>query len=278
MKQPMHNVAVAFSRPHLSAFAVAAALYGALLMPPPAIAGGGGFAGATEITQLLNHGELIASVAQQAQMVVQNVEAQIQRIQQTLNSLQNLRQLPQQMLDQVLAPYRSQIAQYTQLYNSVKNLYTSAKDVGQLFGRSMSEMSNLNMSPKQWLSAYSSLASSIGGTYKQQYQQDMSAIQALADRAANLQQIQAAIPGVSGAVQGLQLLTQQSNVLAGEMVDMHALMARSAAQDSKDRGDDAQARANSARLAQARAAKMDDVIEKERRSINAMPTLKPLSN
>ncbi|RQU97828.1 conjugal transfer protein TrbJ [Burkholderia cenocepacia] len=247
-------------------------------MPPPAVAGGGGFAGATEITQLLNHGELIASVAQQAQMVVQNVEAQIQRIQQTLNSLQNLRQLPQQMLDQVLAPYRSQISQYTQLYNSVKNLYTSAKDVGQLFGRSMSEMSNLNMSPKQWLSAYSSLASSIGGTYKQQYQQDMSAIQALADRAANLQQIQAAIPGVSGAVQGLQLLTQQSNVLAGEMVDMHALMARSAAQDSKDRGDDAQARANSARLAQARAAKMDDVIDKERQSINAMPTLKPLSN
>ncbi|WP_264839942.1 conjugal transfer protein TrbJ [Burkholderia cenocepacia] len=278
MKHSMHNVAMVFSRPQLSAFAVAAALYGALLTPPPAVAGGGGFGGATEITQLLNHGELIASVAQQAQMVVQNVEAQIQRIQQTLNSLQNLRQLPQQMLDQVLAPYRSQISQYTQLYNSVKNLYTSAKDVGQLFGRSMSEMSNLNMSPKQWLSAYSSLASSIGGTYKQQYQQDMSAIQALADRAANLQQIQAAIPGVSGAVQGLQLLTQQSNVLAGEMVDMHALMARSAAQDSKDRGDDAQARANSARLAQARAAKMDDVIDKERQSINAMPTLKPLSN
>jgi type IV secretion system protein TrbJ len=246
------------------------------LSAPPALAGGGGFGGATEVTQLLNHAELLSSVAQQAQMVTQGIEAQIQRIQQTLMAIQNIKQVPGQLLSQAIAPYQSQLSSFQRLATTVQSLRSTASQVQSLFGRSMSEMSGLNMSPKQWLSAYASLAQQQGGSFKQQYTQDMASIQALADRAQSLQQIQASIPGVNGAVQGLQLLTQTSNVVAGEMVDLHALMARQATQDSQDRADSAQAQANGALLAQARNARMGQVIDQENQVIRNSPTFKPL--
>lgn len=244
---------------------------------PPAYAGGGGLTGgSTEITQLLNHGELIASVAQQAQMVGQNVAAQIQRIQQTITMLQNLKQIPESLLSQTIAPYMSQINNFRSLMTTVTSLGQQANQVRNLFSRSMSEMSVTGLSPSQWLSSYATLAKQRGGTFQQQLTADMQSIQTLAQRAQSLQQIQSSIPGVTGSVQGLQTLNQQSSVMAGELVDLHALMQRQVTQQMQDQSDTAQSQANAAQLALARNARMNEVMQQEQQTLQAAPGFQPL--
>ena len=190
--------------------------------------GGGVSGGATEATQLLNHAELVESVARQAELVEQALQAQITR-------LQNLAQMHAATLSRAMQPYQTQASGYQALYGAVVQLRVAADRTNGLFGRSMAEMSSAGLSPSQWLSAYTQLAVTRGGLYQQQLNADLGNLGALADRAANLQRIEAQIPGVTGNVQGLQLLNQQSNVLAGEMVDLHALIARQVAQQMQDR-------------------------------------------
>lgn len=234
-------------------------------------AGGGMTGGATEITQLLNHAELASSVAQQAQMVEQNVQAQITRLQQYVTMVQNLKQVPASMISQTITPYRSQITNYQSLSTAITQLEQAATATNGLFGHSLSEMGSTGMSPSQWLSAYTNLASTRGGIYQQQLTQDMGNLNTLAQRAQNLQQIQSQIPNVTGTVQGLQVLNQQSNVLAGEMVDLHALVQRQVAQQMQDRVAQSQAQGNAAQLAAARAAAVGQVNQQEQQTTQGAP-------
>lgn len=250
----------------------ATAIIAAVLVASPARAGGGGVTGgSTEITQLLNHAELAASVGKQAEMVEQNVQAQITRLQQYVTMVQNLKQVPESMISQTISPYRTQITNYQSLYSAVSQLGQAANATSSLFGRSVSEMNATGMSPSQWLSAYTNLAATRGGLYQQQLNQDMGNLSTLADRARNLQEIQSQIPNVTGNVQGLQMLNQQSNVLAGEMVDLHALMQRQVMQQMQDRVDQSQGQANAAQLAAARAASMKQVNQQEQQTIRSAP-------
>ncbi|CAJ0806918.1 conjugal transfer protein TrbJ [Ralstonia thomasii] len=223
-----------------------------------------GFGGSTEITQLLNNAELVSSVAQQAQMVEQNIQAQITR-------LQNLAQVPGELINETIAPYTQQIDQFRSLYSAVTDLQQAAQSTSQLFSNAMSDMSSANLKPSQWLSALSSLAKSQGGVYRAQLSQDMNAISALAKRAQNLQSIQSKIPGVTGNVQGLQMLNQQTNVLAGEMIDLHALMQRQVAMQMQDKADQSQNRDNVAQLLKARSAQAADINTKEQTMIQNAP-------
>jgi P-type conjugative transfer protein TrbJ len=252
---------------------ISLALLLVLTSAAPAWAGGGGAAtgGATEITQLANHAELASSVAKEAQIVEQNIQAQITR-------LQNLIQLPGVMISQTLAPYRAQLANFQMLYTAVTRLRDAAESTSSLFGRSMSEMGVTGLSPSQWLSAYSNLAATRGGLYRQQLDSDMASLDNLAVRAQNLQQIQSQIPGVTGNVQGLQMLNQQSNVLAGEMVDLHALVARQVAQQTQDRAMQSDGEANAARLAQARSATMKQINSQEQQTIQGAPAFNLLDD
>ncbi|WP_241244855.1 conjugal transfer protein TrbJ [Burkholderia ambifaria] len=242
-----------------------------ILQVGAARAGGGLDGGATEITQLLNHAELASSVAQQAQMVEQNVQAQITRLQQYVTMVQNLKQVPTSLIDQTIAPYRMQIRNFQSLSAAVTQLQQAANATNGLFGRSLSEMNTTGMSPGQWLSAYTSLASTRGGLYQQQLTQDMQNLNTLPQRAQNLQQIQSQIPGVTGNVQGLQMLNQQSNVLAGEMVDLHALVQRQVAQQMQDRIAQSQAQGNAAQLAAARGAALGQTNQQEQQTTQGAP-------
>jgi P-type conjugative transfer protein TrbJ len=255
--------AVKASRIARTAKRAAAAL--ALCTSASAFAGSvAGFGGATEITQLLNNAELVSSVAQQAQMVEQNIQAQITR-------LQNLAQVPGELINETIAPYTQQLDNFRSLYSAVTDLQQAAQSTSQLFSNAMSDMSSANLKPSQWLSALSSLAKSQGGVYRAQLNQDLNAISSLAKRAQNLQSIQSKIPGVTGNVQGLQMLNQQTNVLAGEMIDLHALMQRQVAMQMQDKADQSQHRDNVAQLLKARSAQAADINTKEQTMIQNAP-------
>ncbi|WP_233849469.1 conjugal transfer protein TrbJ [Paraburkholderia sp. HD33-4] len=252
---------------HEHRIAATAAVVTILLVPTAHAGGGGVTGGSTEITQLMNHAELAASVGKQAEMVEQNVQAQITRLQQYVTMVQNLKQVPESMISQTIGPYRTQITNYQSLYSAVSQLGQAANATSALFGRSVSEMNATGMSPTQWLTAYTNLAATRGGLYQQQLNQDMGNLGTLAERARNLQEIQSQIPNVTGNVQGLQLLNQQSNVLAGEMVDLHALVQRQVAQQIQDRVAQAQSQASTSALMQARQARAQQLDSAEKSQI-----------
>ena len=82
----------------------------ALVITPPAGAGGSvlGTGGALEVTQLLNHAELVQQVAQQAQMISNQIS-------QYATMIQNLRRLPDEWVGQVTLPYREVLSSLLQI-------------------------------------------------------------------------------------------------------------------------------------------------------------------
>ena len=66
-------------------------------------------AGATEPTQIANNMELAASLVEQATTASATVAAKITLAQQYITMLQNIKNLPQNMLNELSKPYKDQI-------------------------------------------------------------------------------------------------------------------------------------------------------------------------
>lgn len=101
-------------RRRLAAAIAAATAALALAAVSPVAAGGSvlGTGGALEITQLLNHAELIKEVAQQAQMISNQIK-------QYSTMIQNLKQLPESWVGEVTMPYRDELRTSIQRQHSL---------------------------------------------------------------------------------------------------------------------------------------------------------------
>jgi conjugal transfer/entry exclusion protein len=201
-------------------------------------------------------------------MVGNQITAQVTRVQQLMSMLQNLKNLDPATLAQMVLPYQQQLSQYQSLFSAVSSLSQAGASVQSLFKSSVGEMTSLNMTPTQWLGAFSKLATQRGGIYQQQMQQDLQSMSNFAARAQNLQSIAAQTPEISGNVQGLQLLNQQSNIAAGELMDIHALMQRQVTAQLQQRSDEATTSASAAALLQARQAAAASIDSQEKAAID----------
>jgi type IV secretion system protein TrbJ len=217
----------------------------------PAIARAGGGVGvpagvATEFTQLLNYGQLVAQYAKQAQMVVNQIQAQVTRVMSYATMLEHLYQLPGEITDAVIGPWKSQANLLQKVSESVNGVSSAATQVQGIYTRSYTEMGDLNMTGQQWLGTYQKLAGQAGSFFQQQYQQDVAAIGNLATKAQQLQVTAAETPEITGTVKGLQMLVQQSNVVAAVSLDTQSLLTRMVAQQSNEAGLKATVDSNSA--------------------------------
>ena len=189
-------------------------------LPLTAFAFGGGVAGATEITQLLNNVELAAATGHQASMVAEQVQTKLTALQQYATMMTNLKNLPQEVLDQALGPYQQQIDGLRQIYGAVTDVKQAADDTRNLFTRRIGEMQSLKMNPRDYQVAESALAAKKGGIYERQMRADLAALDNLRVRAEQLQTLSK--KQVYGNVQGLDKLNQQTTMLTGEMMDLKA--------------------------------------------------------
>lgn len=213
----------------------------------PVLAGSvAGTGGATEATQLLNYGELAASYAKQATMVANQVTAQVTRVESLITQITNLTQLPTQLYNETVGPWKTQLGIFQKLQTTVSGLESSATQVSNLYNQSNAMATSLGMTGPQFLSAFQNLAQTRGGLYQQQYQQDIAAINQLAQRAQSLQTLADQNPQIMGDVQGLQLLAQQSNVMAASSLDIASLMQRQVMNSDLDRAESQQVQSDAA--------------------------------
>lgn len=205
------------NRPAVLACALAA------LIGMPASAGGGG-AFATEYTQLLNNIQLAEQTIKQAAMVEQQIMTQINTYTTVVHGITNLTQAPQQLLNQALQTYQTQVSDLKNVLNVVQGVQSAATQVrSMVVGRAQGAASQ-NLSIGQYLQQQVSLANTQGGVYQTRLNQDIQTINNLSSRAAQLKQLSAQNQSITGNLQGLQLLNQQASLQAGELMEIKSAL------------------------------------------------------
>ena len=193
----------------------------ALLSALPAGAGGSvlGTGGALEVTQLLNHAELVQQVAQQAQMISNQIS-------QYATMIQNLHRLPDEWVGQVTLPYRQVLGSLLQIKAAVDDVRNTSLHMEDVFSRRLSAMKQLDMTPQEYLEAELHLAQEWGGAYQDSLKSDLDSLQRAADKAQSLKTLSESIPAISGNVEGLQNLATHATMMAGELIELRTSMQR----------------------------------------------------
>ncbi|WP_310643206.1 hypothetical protein [Limnohabitans sp.] len=217
------------------------AVIGLIAFSNLAYASGSAGTAASEGTQLMNNVELAASNVKQANMVAMQIQGNITMVNQYLAMLTNLKNLPATMLQQARQPYFGQLNALNTLLGSVKRVGSASADVERAMTARISEAGKMGMNVATYMGYEQKMASTKGGYYKERLDQDVATISNAQDRAAQLRAVSEQTQAITGNVEGLQLLNQQSTMMAGELVEIKtALMTQSA-----DRNSDAISKQNS---------------------------------
>lgn len=197
-------------------------------------AGGAASGGASEVTQILNNGELIASTSKQAQLVAGQIRDYTSQVNQYVTMVQNLKNLPVAVVAATLKPYKDTLRDLGQLYQAVDGVYTAGNQAYSMYERRKAEMANMDMSYDQYLNMETLLAASKGGQYKKQYDKDLEALKKLQEKSQTLAGMESQVNSVSGNVEGLQLLAQQNQIMAGELLELNASLREKSAKEAAD--------------------------------------------
>jgi len=191
------------------------------------VAGNGG---ATEITQVMNNAELVASVGHQADMVATQLQQYILQQVQTKISQQNLIQLPFNQIMQNLGPYRGMVEPYLNALGTTTQLRDSAMRASSLMSGEVSTMTRLGMDPKTYMQNMIQISKERGGTLKQSLDNTTSAMQDVQKRGEALDQMHDQIPGIDSNIKGMQTLATSNMQMTGEMQNMNATLLQMKAQ------------------------------------------------
>lgn len=183
----------------------------ALVAPATMVAHAGSVAGnggATEITQLLNHAELVTSAIDQLNTVHNTLQG-------ALYLEQSLKQLDPSTIAQMTGFPVQELQQLAGLNDQV----TSAMQAYQQFQQGVQGFQQgsqyMNMTPEQYLNFTAQAAQQYGGIYQQQYQNSQAIAQNLQQQLQQLNTSAAAIPGITSQVAGMQgVMTQNTQTQA----------------------------------------------------------------
>ena len=212
-----------------SALAICLCAASTLAMPSAATGG------ATEWTQIANHIELLFSVSKQTAMVSEQIASKVQLIRQYQTMLTNLKNLPQNLMDEALAPYQESLAALNELRGSVQDLRGAADSARTVFeGRGMDFRSS-GMDLRKYMKYESALANQRGGMYRKRMDQDIAAMDALRDKSTALRRVSQRTAAITGNLEGLQQLGQLSSMATGELMEIKSVLLAQSADKNADK-------------------------------------------
>ncbi len=195
---------------------------------PTVSAGGGGLTGgSTEITQLLNNGELVAQVQQQVRTVSQLVQiytTQYQQLQEQLRAGMSISGL--------------NIGDVLKIKGDLDNyqgaLRTFGRDLGQLqnvFDVRMTEARLSNMTLQQYLQREQQQIDLGNNLAKARINRELAQVDQVRRDVALVRELGDKIPGTVGVHQSTQLLNSQMNVVAQQLTRLVQLTAEAQGSD-----------------------------------------------
>lgn len=201
------------------------------ILATSALAGGGGATGgATEITQLMNNAELMASVGHQADMVATQLQQYILQQAQAQMQQQNLNPLARGVISQNMNSYRGMDQSYATALTTTTALRDSSYRASSLMSGEISTMSRLGMDPKNYLQKMIQLAKEQGGSLKQSLDNTTAAMLDVQKRGEALAQMHDQIPDIDSNIKGMQTLATSNMQMTGEMQSMNATLLQMKAQ------------------------------------------------
>lgn len=136
--------------------------------------------------------------------------------------LQNLKNIPANVVAETLGPYKQQLSDLNALYQATTDVYTTSTEAYNTLERRRAEMLALKMSPEEYVNAEMQLSKIKGGIYKAQADRDLAALKRAEEKSMKLASMGPQINEVKGAVQGLQFLAQQNQAMAGELMELNS--------------------------------------------------------
>ncbi len=228
-----------------------------ILSLPSAHAGGGG-GGATEVTQILNHIELVAQVGE----AVQTTSNTLMTAQATM---QMLRQLGPDAIAQMTGLPVDQVAKMAEAYTVMSQAVAAYDDAEAVLRKAQQDAERLKISPSELLRYKAEAAYKYGGVYKQTYDQEQAKLRRLAEVSKDVQRQAETVKSIDANVKGIQFLATQNIAMQsvlGQIADSIAKANINAAREA------AQAKEAEARAAQSNASTLNK-IRGARESANA---------
>jgi DNA-binding transcriptional MerR regulator len=173
-----------------------------------------GTGGATEVTQLLNNGELINQTSQQIATVSNTLS--------TANAtLQQLKQLDPSVIAKMTGLPLDQIQKLGDAYKVMSSAVGVYNQAANVLKQAQQDAAALKVTPSALLQMKANVAAAYGGMYQQQYSQEQDKLTQLAQTAKDVQDSAASISGIDAGVKGVQFLANQNLKVQSLLVQLN---------------------------------------------------------
>lgn len=201
----------------------------------PAHAGGGLTGGATEITQLANHVELIAQVGEAVQTTANTLMT-------AQSTMQMLRQLPASVLNEAMSGLPVEKVQaMADAYKVMSQATAVYKDAENVLRKAEYDARMLNITPSELLRHKANAAAMHGGIYAETYEAEQARIRRAAEMSKEVQKQAEIVKGIDSTVGGIQALASQNVAMQATMAELTTSIATAnanAAREAKLREDE----------------------------------------
>ena len=181
----------------------------------------GAVAGATEITQWMNNAELVASVAEQANLNATALQQYITQYNQLQVAYQNVQGLKNFDAQAELTRLAKDEARYVLAKKKSEDLAKSAKKTSDLMNADMSVMKEKGMTPSQYYSNAAAAAAEGSAYWQTMIDGSVSSMDDLARKSKDHQDFMAKNKDIEGSVQGLRSIDADLIRMDANLVDMH---------------------------------------------------------
>lgn len=194
-------------------------------LPAPAFAGGGMGGGATEITQLMNNTELVASVAEEAAQNSTLLQQYITQVAQLRTMDQNLLSMPISVIEGALGPATwAKVAPFVRAYQASTNFQNAAVTVRDDMTANMGAMRRLNMQPSEYYGKVGAAVRAREEYWVDQQRQSLHHMNILKTRGEEVEALDQRIPEIDGQVRGFQHLALQGGRMSILMNEQQGIL------------------------------------------------------
>jgi P-type conjugative transfer protein TrbJ len=193
--------------------------------------GGGGLGGI--VYDPTNFVQTSISAGEAVKQTALQVQAEIQRLQQLSAALQQLKTLPQEVIQQTLKDSLQQITILQQGSALMSSITSEVDGIKQLYSARLRQMATMGLSPSDYLTFEVQLAQLQNKHQSALVDQDQQVLAGIQQSMERLKNLQAQIPASSGVHQSMQTTNQYLDLLAGQSTQLLQLTASQASASTR---------------------------------------------
>ncbi len=191
--------------------------------------------GATEVTQIMNHAELVMQVSEAINTTSNTLMA-------AQATMQQLRQLPQSVIDQSMKGLPlEKVRAMAEAYRVMSQAHGVYKDAEGVLRKAAADSQRLGITPSDLLRLKADAAYKHGGVYQQTYEQEQAKLRRLAETSKDVQKQADTVKSIDANVKGIQFLATQNVQVQATLADIAGSIATAnanAAHEAKLRQDE----------------------------------------